>query len=88
MYKRDMLGSEDTNQQSVIDVESAGVSRPTRSVSARPMPSTDFVTHSQEEPYCGNTKSDVAMYDRRSLRSDSQTHCPAAKILRGIYCQH
>ena len=86
-YKRDMLGSEDTNPQSVIDVESSGVSRPTRSVSARPMLSTDFVTHSQEEFYCGNTKSDVAMYDRRSLHSDSQTHCPAAKILRGTYCQ-
>ena len=65
-----MLDSEDTILQSMIDAESADVSWSTCSVSARSMPPTDFVSHKQEQKYYGNTKSDMAMCDWRSLRSD------------------
>ena len=68
-YKRDRLAFQDPISQSVIEVESSEAAWATHSVSEHSMPSSEFISYNEAEPY-DNTVSDAAMCDLGSLCFD------------------
>ena len=69
-YKRERLTFQDPLSQSVIEVESSETAWATHSVSEHSMPSSEFISYNEVEPYNDNTVSDAAVCDLGCLRFD------------------
>ena len=66
--------------QPELEVENLESGWAIRSVSERSMPSTELVSHSQEEPCCDNTNSDLAICGLDSWRFDSSISRSGSEI--------